>query len=212
MRVGLTGGVGSGKSTVAARFAEHGALVIDADAIAREVLERGSDGLAAVVERFGADLLTADGNLDRPALATVVFADDDSRRALNAIVHPRVGERVATLVDEATDDAIVVYDVPLLVETNPTGEGFDLVVVVEAPLQTRLARLEGRGMAENDARARIATQATDDQRRAAADEVVANDGTLDELHRRVDAVWERIEAAATADRGGGGVRAPGAIG
>ena len=198
MRVGLTGGVGSGKSTVAARFAEHGALVIDADAIAREVLEPGTDALADVVQRFGADVLTADGSLDRPALAAIVFGDDDARHALNGIVHPRVGQRVAELVEQAPADEIVVYDVPLLVENNPQADGFEIVVVVEAPLDTRLHRLEGRGMSADDARSRVAAQATDEQRRAVADEIVANGGSLEDLHRRVDAVWMRIVAAATA--------------
>ena len=196
MRVGLTGGVGSGKSTVAARLAEHGALVVDADAISREVLEPGTDGLRAVVERFGDGVLAADGSLDRPALASIVFSDDEARQALNQIVHPRVGQRVAELVGQAPPGAVVVYDVPLLVESNPSADGFDLVVVVQTPLETRLRRLAGRGMAEDDARARIAAQATDEQRRAVADELVDNDADLEALHRRVDAVWERIEAAA----------------
>lgn len=194
MRVGLTGGVGSGKSTVAARFAASGALVIDADAISREVLEPGTDGLAAVVEHFGDTVLGTDGTLDRPALAAIVFAAEDARQALNDIVHPRVGQRVAELVEQAPADAIVVYDVPLLVENNPAGEGFEVIVVVEASLRTRLHRLEGRGMSDDDARSRIAAQATDQQRRAVADEIVANDGSLDELHRRVDEVWGRIIA------------------
>lgn len=196
MRVGLTGGVGSGKSTVAARFAELGALVVDADAISREVVASGTPGLAAVVDRFGADVLAPDGALDRPKLASIVFADEESRQALNGIVHPLVGQRVAELVDQAPADAIVVYDVPLLVENNPSADGFDYVVVVEAGVETRLGRLAGRGMPEDDARARIAAQATDEQRRAVADAVLDNDGTVDALRTQIDAVWARIQAAA----------------
>lgn len=197
MRVGLTGGVGSGKSTVAARFAEHGAVVVDADAIAREVVEPGTDGLAAVVERFGTGILADDGSLDRPALAAIVFDDDEARAALNAIVHPRVGRRVAELTEAAPDDAVVVYDVPLLVENNSSAEGFDFVVVVEAPLEARVERLAGRGMPEQDARARIASQATDEQRRAVADAVIENGGGRDELTHRADEVWARITATLT---------------
>ena len=194
MRVGLTGGVGSGKSTVARLLAEHGAVVIDADAIAREVVEPGTPGLAAVVEQFGADVLTADGALDRPKLAALVFADGEKRAQLNAIVHPLVGRRTAELMAAAPPDAVVVYDVPLLVESDLAG-GFDLVVVVEARVETRLARLAGRGMAEADARERMAAQATDDQRRAVADVVVDNDGSVEELTQNVDDLWSLITAA-----------------
>jgi dephospho-CoA kinase len=194
MRVGLTGGVGSGKSTVARLLAGHGAVVIDADAIAREVVEPGTAGLAAVVEEFGAEVLTADGALDRPKLAAVVFADEAKRARLNAIVHPLVGRRTAELMAAAPPDAVVVYDVPLLVESDLAG-GFDLVVVVEASVETRLARLAGRGMAEADARERMAAQATDDQRRAVADVVVDNNGGLEELRHNVDHLWELITAA-----------------
>jgi dephospho-CoA kinase len=181
---------------VSARLAEHGAAVIDADAIAREVVEPGTPGLTAVVDRFGPDVLTADGALDRPKLAGIVFADEQARADLNAIVHPLVGARTGELM-AAVDGGVVVYDVPLLVESNLTA-GFDVVVVVVADEDLRVQRLEGRGMPAADARARIAAQATDEQRRAVADEVVDNSGTLEQLHAAVDALWERL-----VQRGGG---------
>jgi dephospho-CoA kinase len=186
-RVGLTGGVGSGKSTVAARLAEHGAVVIDADVLAREVVEPGTPGFDAVVERFGAAVV-ADGRLDRAALARLVFDDERARADLNAIVHPLVGERAAELMAAAPPGAIVVYDVPLLVETDLAAD-FDLVVVVEAPAEARLARLQRRGLAADDASARMAAQASDAQRRAAADVVIENDGSRAELTERVDELW-----------------------
>jgi dephospho-CoA kinase len=186
-RIGLTGGVGSGKSTVAARLAEHGAVVIDADVLAREVVEPGTPGFDAVVERFGSTVV-ADGRLDRAALARLVFDDERARADLNAIVHPLVGQRAAELMAAAPPDAIVVYDVPLLVETDLAAE-FDLVVVVEAPPEARLARLQRRGLGTDDANARMATQASDAQRRAAADVVIENDGSRVELTERVDELW-----------------------
>ncbi|SHF58937.1 dephospho-CoA kinase [Jatrophihabitans endophyticus] len=195
MRVGLTGGIGSGKSTVAQLLAGHGAVVIDSDRIAREVVAPGTPGLAAVAEAFGDGVLAADGALDRPALAAVVFADDERRATLNGIVHPLVRQRVAEVEAAAPADAVIVQDVPLLVESD-LAAGFDLVVVVIASERTRLARLAERGTAEADARARMAAQATDEQRRAVADEIVDNDGDRDDLARTVDRVWARIRAAA----------------
>lgn len=191
MRVGLTGGVGSGKSTVAALLAEHGAVVIDADAIAREVVAPGTPGLAAVLERFGAAVTAPDGSLDRAALAAIVFADDAARADLNAIVHPLVGARTAELMAEVPAETVVVHDIPLLVEGDRAG-GFDVVVVVEADPQTRLRRLERRGLPPSDARARMAAQATDEQRRAAAHEIVANDGDRAALRAEVDELWRRL--------------------
>ena len=191
MRVGLTGGVGAGKSTVAKLLAEHGAVIIDADAIAREVVEPGTPGFAAVVDAFGDEVVGADGALDRPKLASIVFADDEQRSRLNAIVHPLVGQRTTELMSAAPDGAIVVYDVPLLVESG-LAEGFDFVLVVEASVPTRLARLAARGMPEDDARNRIAAQASDEQRRAVANAVVRNDGSLDDLRVQVEDVWQRI--------------------
>jgi dephospho-CoA kinase len=188
----LTGGVGSGKSTVAKLLAEHGAVVIDADAIAREVVEPGTPGLEGVVARFGDDVLAADGRLDRAALAAIVFNDEQARLDLNAIVHPLIGARTVELMDAAPADSILVHDVPLLVEGN-LAAGFDVVVVVEANVQTRLTRLEERGLAEAGARARMATQATDEQRRAVAHELINNDRDLDALRADVDQLWHRLE-------------------
>jgi dephospho-CoA kinase len=195
LRIGLTGGIGSGKSTVAALLAERGAVVVDADRIAREVVEPGTPGLAAVVEAFGEGVRTADGALDRPALAAVVFADPEQRRRLDAIVHPLVRARAAEQIAALPGDAVVVQDVPLLVETGQASS-YDLVLVVEAAEDRRVPRLVARGLAEDDARARIAAQASDDQRRAVADVVLRNDGTPEQLRAQVDRFWaERVEPA-----------------
>lgn len=199
MRVALTGGIGSGKSSVARRLAALGAVVVDADAIAREVVEPGTPGLAAVVADFGPEVLTADGSLDRAAMAGIVFADPERRRALEAIVHPLVGQRSAELIAAAPTGAVVVYDVPLLAESAGTGRDrtgeFDAVVVVEAPLEDRVVRLVARGLTEDDARARIAAQATDEQRRSLADHVIANDADLAALDAQVDALWTALTSA-----------------
>jgi dephospho-CoA kinase len=196
LRIGLTGGIGAGKSTVSAALAAHGAVVVDADRIAREVVERGSPGLEAVAAAFGPRVLTADGDLDRPALAAVVFADPDARRRLDGIVHPLVRRRAGELelaAREADPDAVVVHDVPLLVETGQAAS-YDVVLVVEAAEDVRLPRLVARGLTEDDARARIAAQATDEQRRAVADVVLHNDGTPEELRAQVDRFWSaRVE-------------------
>ncbi|MEV6903116.1 dephospho-CoA kinase [Amycolatopsis sp. NPDC051372] len=189
LRVGLTGGIGAGKSTVANRFAEHGAVLVDSDRIAREVVEPGTPGLAALVEAFGEDILSADGSLDRPALAAKAFADDASRKRLNGIVHPLVGARTAELMAEAADDAVIVHDIPLLVEGN-LAPAYHLVVIVDAPVEVRVRRLvEARGMAEADARARIRAQASDEQRRAVADVWLDNGGAQDGVLAEVDALW-----------------------
>ena len=196
LRIGLTGGIGSRKSTVAALLAARGALVIDCDRIAREVLEPGTPGLAAVADAFGEQVLNPDGSLDRPALAAVVFADPEQRKRLDGIVHPLVRARAAELAAAAPEEAVVVHDVPLLVETGQAGS-YDLVLVVEADLETRVRRLAKRGLAEDDARARIAAQATDGERRAVADVVLTNDGPQEELAAQVDRFWaERVEPAA----------------
>jgi dephospho-CoA kinase len=197
VRVGLTGGVGSGKSTVARLLAEHGAVVIDADALAREVVEPRTPGFDAVVAEFGDDVVGTDGRLDRPALAAIVFNDESRRGALNAIVHPLVGQRTAELMAEAGEDAVVVFDIPLLVESNMAA-GFDTVLVVEADVPIRLARLAERGMSEKDARERMAVQASDEQRRAVAGEIIRNDGSLADLSAQVDAVWDRLVGPASA--------------
>ena len=195
LRIGLTGGIGSGKSTVAGLLAARGARIVDADRIAREVVEPGTPGLEAVVAAFGREVLTPEGALDRPALAAVVFAAPDPRRRLDGIVHPLVRARAAELVAAAPPDAVVVQDVPLLVETGQASS-YDLVLVVEADLDTRVRRLVGRGLSEEDARARIAAQATDEQRRAVADVVLDNSGTVEDLETQVERFWaERVAPA-----------------
>lgn len=189
LRIGLTGGIGSGKSTVAGRLEVLGAVIVDADRIAREVVGPGTPGLAAVVEEFGPGILAPDGSLDRPALGQIVFADDDRRAALNAIVHPLVYARRSELVAAAPDDAIVVEDIPLLVE-NSLGNGFPLVIVVHAPAGERVRRIAAsRAMTEEDAWARVRVQADDDARRAAADVWLDNSGAPDDIVAAVDSVW-----------------------
>jgi dephospho-CoA kinase len=193
LRVGLSGGIGSGKSTVAQRLSHHGAQVIDADLLAREVVARGSAGLAAITERFGDSILDDDGELNRAALGALVFADPGARRDLEGITHPLIASRTRELIADAPPDAVVVHDVPLLVEKH-LGPAYHLVVIVGAPEDTRVKRLmHTRGMTEVDARSRIAAQATDDQRRAAADVWLDNDGSPDGLLSAVDELWdERI--------------------
>jgi dephospho-CoA kinase len=187
--VGLTGGIGSGKSTVAALLAERGAVVVDADAIVRRLQQPGEPVFDAMVERFGPGILAADGTLDRPAVAAVVFDDEQARKDLEAIVHPAVGaEMLAVLQASAGSDRIVVYDVPLLVESGKTGYG--AVVVVDVDPDVAVARLVAhRGFDEADARARIANQASREQRRAVADRVIDNSGDRAALEAQVDDVW-----------------------
>lgn len=195
--VGLTGGMGAGKSTVAAMLAAHGAHVIDADAIARAVVEPGEPALAAIVEEFGASVLDDDGTLDRAAMAGIVFADEERLDALEAITHPAIRARIQTLLDEhaaAPDaaDRVVVLDHPLLVETG-LADDLAVVLVVTAPEDLRVTRLaDGRGIDPDDARARIRTQASDEARRAAATHVIVNDGDLDQLAARVSDVWSAV--------------------
>ncbi|MER7953325.1 dephospho-CoA kinase [Streptomyces sp. NPDC096030] len=192
LKVGLTGGIGAGKSEVSRLLVSYGAVLIDADKIAREVVEPGTPGLAAVVEAFGAEILTGEGGLDRPKLGSIVFADPDRLAALNAIVHPLVGARSAELESAAGPDDVVVHDVPLLTE-NGLAPLYDLVVVVDASPETQLDRLVRlRGMAESEARARMAAQATRAQRRAIADLVIDNDGPLDTLEPQVRKVWDEL--------------------
>ncbi|MFC7830415.1 dephospho-CoA kinase [Streptomyces sp. NPDC057375] len=189
LKVGLTGGIGAGKSEVSRLLVEHGAVLIDADRIAREVVAPGTPGLAAVVAAFGEDVLAEDGGLDRPRLGSIVFSDPEKLAVLNGIVHPLVGERSRALEEAAAEDAVVVHDVPLLTE-NGLAPLYDLVVVVDADPATQLDRLVRlRGMTEQDARARMAAQATREQRREIADVVVDNDVPLEELRRRVEEVW-----------------------
>lgn len=192
----LTGGIGSGKSTVAQFFAERGATIIDADAISRQLMEPGQRVLAEVVETFGEHLLDDDGRLDRQALADVVFNDETALERLNAIVHPAVRaeanqQRQAAIAADP-DHAIIIQDIPLLVETGQ-ADTFDGVIVVLTDQDTRLQRLvNARGMSADDARARIAAQATDAQRRAVADWVIDNSGSLEETEAQVEAVWQQL--------------------
>lgn len=196
MNVGLTGGIGSGKSEVARLLAEHGAVVVDSDLLAREAVEPGTPGLGAVVAEFGPAVLAADGSLDRPALGRIVFADPSRRAALEAIVHPFVRRRSAEIAAAAPPGAVVVHDVPLLVEAH-LQDRYDLVVVVDVDEALQVRRLTiSRGMSEADAWARISAQADRATRLAVADLVVANDGSLDELRARVDGLWSELSARA----------------
>lgn len=191
LRIGLTGGIGAGKSTVSATFAECGAIIVDGDVIAREVVEPGTEGLSALVDAFGSGILLPDGALDRPALAKIAFGDETSRTTLNQIVHPLVARRRGELIAAAADDAVLVEDIPLLVESQ-MAPLFPLVIVVHTELATRVARLvEVRGMSEADARARIAAQATDEQRRAVADIWLDNSGTPGDLAGRTRELWHQ---------------------
>jgi dephospho-CoA kinase len=203
MKFAVTGGIGSGKSSVAARLATHGAVVVDADAIAREVVEPGTPGLAAVVAEFGEGILLPDGSLDRAAMAAIVFTDEERRHALEAIVHPLVVARSQELIESTPDDGVTVYDVPLLTELIaqaramaggpfPGERQYDAIIVVEAPVEERIARLVARGLDAHDARARIAAQASDTQRREIADHIINNDGTLEQLEEIVDALWAEL--------------------
>ncbi|WP_306369158.1 dephospho-CoA kinase [Nocardiopsis sp. CC223A] len=199
LKVGLTGGIGSGKSAVSAELAGYGAVVIDADAIAREVVEPGTPGLAAVVEEFGEGVLAPDGGLDRARLGEIVFADEAKLARLNAIVHPLVGERSAELMARAEADGapVVVYDVPLLVE-NGLESLYDVVVVVDTPDEERVRRVsETRGMDPEQVRARIRAQADRETRLAAADLVVDNSGSRERLTERVAGLWKELLARAS---------------
>ena len=201
LKVGLTGGIGAGKSEVSRLLVEQGAVLIDADRIAREVVAPGTPGLAAVVEAFGAEVLAEDGGLDRPRLGSIVFADPKKLAVLNSIVHPLVGARSRELESAAAEDAVVIHDVPLLAE-NALAALYDLVVVVDASPETQLDRLiRLRGMTEQDARARMAAQATREKRLEIADIVIDNDVPLEELQQRVRDVWADLVRRARAARG-----------
>ena len=192
LRVGLTGGIGSGKSEVARRLAERGAVVIDADVLAREVVEPGTSGHAEAVAAFGPGVLTRDGALDRAALAARVFADPAARQRLEAVIHPRVRARAAELEAQAPPDAVVVHVIPLLAETDQ-ADRFHLVVVVDAPVDTAVRRLtQHRAMTEQQARDRVAAQAAREERLAVADVVVDNSGDLTALREQTDALWARL--------------------
>jgi dephospho-CoA kinase len=195
LRVGLTGGIGSGKSAVAQRLAALGAVVLDGDTAARDVVEPGTPGLAAIAEAFGAEMLKADGTLDRARLAGVVFSDEAARQRLNAITHPLIHARIKAAEEAAVaaggPGTIVVHDIPLLAEGQRASE-FAAVIVVDVPPELQVERLAGRGMAEEQARARMAAQATREQRLAIADIVIDNSGPLDDLDRRVAEVWAEL--------------------
>ena len=192
LRVGLTGGIGAGKSEVSRRLAARGAVLIDADAIARQAVRPGTPGLTAVIAEFGDEVLLPSGELDRGRLGEIVFADPAKLARLNAIVHPLVGQRMAELERSAGPDAIVVHDVPLLAENNLSA-GYDVVVVVDAPEQVRIGRLvRSRGMSEDQARARMAAQATSRQRLGIADLIIDNSGSLADLDARVGEIWTEL--------------------
>lgn len=196
VRVGLTGGIASGKSTVSAILAELGAVVIDADAIAREVVAKGTPGLEAVVAEFGPGLLTPGEDLDRPAMGALVFGDAGARKRLEAIIHPLVHRRSAELEAAAEADAVVVHDIPLLAEVGRAGS-FDAVIVVDAPREVQVARMVGdRGWTREDAESRIAAQASREDRLTIATHVVDNTGSLDDLRRRVEDVYAELAARA----------------
>jgi dephospho-CoA kinase len=193
LHVGLTGGIGAGKSTVARLLAGHGAIVLNADLAARAVVEPGTEGLAEVARAFGPEVLRADGSLDRAALASVVFADEERRTRLNAIVHPRVRAWMAERAAAAPEGSVVVQDIPLLVEGG-LAPLFDFVIVVDADDDTRITRLvRDRGMAEQEARARIAAQAPREQRNAAADRLIDNGGSPQDLEKAVAELWRDLE-------------------
>jgi dephospho-CoA kinase len=194
VRLGLTGGIGSGKSTASTRLRELGATVLDYDQLARDVVEPGSAGLAAIAARFGTGVLRADGTLDRPALGAIVFADPAALKDLEGITHPAIRERAALLEREAGPDAVVVHDNALLVDMG-AHRAMDVVVVVDVPVETQVQRLvEHRGLTEADARARIAAQLSREERLAAADRVLDNSGTAEQLRDAVDALWASLSA------------------
>jgi dephospho-CoA kinase len=199
LRVGLTGGIGSGKSAVSERLAALGAVVLDGDKAARAVVEPGTPGLTRIAETFGAGVLRADGSLDRAKLAGIVFSDEGARQKLNAITHPLIHEHILAAERAAVaargPDTVVVHDIPLLAEGQRAAE-FDAVIVVDVPAGLQVARLAGRGLPEDQARARMAAQATREQRLALADIVIDNSGTMEDLDRRVSEVWAGLQARA----------------
>jgi dephospho-CoA kinase len=204
LRVGLTGGIGSGKSAVSERLGTLGAVIIDADKAARAVVEPGTPGLAQIVDTFGPGVLAADGALDRPKLAGIVFSDKAALAKLNAITHPLIGERVeaaeaaAAAADAENPGTVVVHDIPLLAEGGPRRRtDFDLVVVVDVPAELQVERLAGRGLPQEQARSRMAAQASREQRLAIADIVIDNSGSLADLDRRVGEVWAELKSRAT---------------
>ena len=198
MRIALTGGIGSGKSTVARLLEARGAVVVDADAIAREIVEPGQPALVEIREAFGPEVVDDDGGLRRSRLAQIVFDDPEALARLNAITHPRIAARSAQLLASASSEAVVVYDMPLLVEQGPEAlTGWDAIVVVDAPDEVRLERLVARGVDREDGKRRMAAQGTRDARLAAADHVIDNAGDLASLERAVDGLWRSLTADGT---------------
>lgn len=196
LRVGLTGGIASGKSTVSRMLSDLGAVIIDSDLIAREVVEPGTDGLKEVVAAFGPEILTEDGALDRPKVGAIVFADPEKRKVLEGIIHPRVFLRAIEIDEAAGEHAVIVNDIPLLAETNQ-ADRFDAVVVVDVPTELQVERMvRDRGMSVEEAESRIAAQATREQRLAIATYVIENTGTLDDLQQRVADVYAALMARA----------------
>lgn len=196
MRVGLTGGIASGKSTVSAILRELGAVVIDADQLARDVVAKGTPGLAKVVEAFGSEILTPTGEMDRPKVGEIVFADEEKRRVLEGIIHPLVFERTVALEESAPEDAVVVHDIPLLAESG-RAEGFDAVIVVHSPREVQVDRMvRDRGWEVDHAHARIDAQASHDERAAIATHVIDNTGSLAELRARVHEVYDDLRSSA----------------
>lgn len=191
--IALTGGIGSGKSLVANYLFSLGAEVIDADQLARQAIERGSTGFNEVVASFG-DSILKDGDIDRRALGELIFNSDEQRKVLEAIIHPKVQQALARAREALTEDQILVYEIPLLVETNAKDK-FDLVITVEAPLVARIDRLKKRGLHQSEIEKRIASQASPEARKAAANIIIENDGTEEELLRKVEAIWEELNAS-----------------
>ncbi len=191
--VALTGGIGSGKSLVANYFFSLGAEVIDADQLARQAIERGSEGFDEVLTAFG-DGILKDGDIDRRALGELIFSDPDKRKLLEGIIHPRVQQALADARKSLVDDQILIYEIPLLVETNAASK-FDLVITVEAPLDTRIDRLKKRGLLQSEIEKRIANQVTPEARKAVANIVIENNGSEEELLRKVETIWEELNAS-----------------
>jgi len=197
LQIALSGGIAAGKSTVSKRLVEHGAILIDSDVLAREVVEPGTPGLAAIEAAFGASVIASDGSLDRAALGAIVFSDDNARQTLNGITHPAIRALSKQLVNEAPDDAVIVHDIPLLFETaRERLHSFDRVLIVEASDEVRLERLVSlRGMPADEAQRRIASQASNAERRSIATDVIDSNGTLDETREQVDAFWRTLRVS-----------------
>jgi dephospho-CoA kinase len=196
--VGLTGGIGSGKTTVCRLLSDRGAMIIDADAIVHELQRPGTDVFKEIVEAFGEDVVGPDGGLDRGKMAAIVFNDPEQRKKLESITWPRVGERVAELMQQADEDAVVVIDVPLMAESRGAGRQYDTIVVVDASNDTQIRHLADKGVSRSDAEARMGAQASREERMKLADHVVTNDDSLDDLEKQVDALWLELQQGAKA--------------